>query len=258
MKIVTGYGGEPHVTAEQDGSMLSGIVGKDEYVLQIGKQFKAEAVTANKVNVYDGSLMMQGRHCVIEADDYNEFTIANGTQGQKRNDILVATYTKNTTTGVETVTCETVKGTPGSTAKDPTITSGDIRAGASKNQMPLYRVSLNGLNIESITQLFATVPSISDLNARSGTEYYASGLRIVKGTKIVTPAASHNRHTLFENFKATYGGGASIVVTNGDFDACPIAITGTTYCANSDLVYCHLDSATSTKFRVDYTIIYSE
>jgi len=268
MNLVTGYGGEPHVTAEQDGSLYGGLFGADEYILPIGKQMKAEAVTANTVRVYDGSAVMQGRHWWIEPDTYIDFAIGNGTSGYKRNDILVAKYTKDTKTGIETITFDTKVGTPGTTAKDPSYAKGDIRYGATNSEMPLFRVVLDGVNISSVTRISPVIPSITGLQesltdriktleTSAAKEYYAKGLRIVRGTQVVKPAANSNRHTLFSKFKAAYGDVATVVVTNGHMEANPLIIIGTAYSTAKDILYVYLSGATSSQFRVNYTIFYN-
>ena len=55
---------------------------------------------------------------------------------------------------MESVTVKVVKGTLGSAYSDPALVTGDIRAGATKRQMALYRVKVNGLSIEAVEQLW--------------------------------------------------------------------------------------------------------
>lgn len=45
--------------------------------------------------------MMKGRFVRLAPDTYVDLAIENGAQGMKRNDLIVARYTKNTTSGVE-------------------------------------------------------------------------------------------------------------------------------------------------------------
>jgi len=297
MELITGYGGEAHVTAEQDGSLYAGLFGADEYILPIGKQMAAEAVTANTVRVYDGSAVMKGRHWWIKPDTYVDFEIENGTSGYLRNDILVAKYQKDPVTGIETIEYKTKMGAVGATAKDPSYVKGDIRYGATENEMPLYRVCLNGVNVSSIARISPIIPSITGLKesissnvsslttkintlntdltkkitaldtataaslktlkAGAAKEYYAKGLRIVRGTKVIKPSASSNRHTLFSKFKSTYGVDASVVVTNGHIEANSYIVMGTSYSHNKDILYVYLNGATNVQFRVNYTIIYN-
>lgn len=162
--IVTGYAGKEHVTSADAGALNAGIVGSGKYVLKTGNQFAAEIVSNNLIKVKSGDLVNQGRHMRIDANDYEEVTIQNGAQSVKRNDLIVMRYKKDTSTLIETAEIVVIKGTAGSTATDPTYTSGDILAGATQDDFPLYRVSLNGLNIEKVTPLFSTVPNLNELN----------------------------------------------------------------------------------------------
>lgn len=162
--IVTGYAGKEHVTSADAGSMNAGIVGTGRYVMQTAEQFAAEIVSNNLIKVKSGDLMNQGRHMRIDVNDYEEVTIQNGAQSVFRNDLIVARYKKDPSTLIETTEIVVIKGTAGATATDPTYTSGDILAGATQDDFPLYRVSLNGLNIEKVTPLFSTVPNLNELN----------------------------------------------------------------------------------------------
>lgn len=162
MEIITGYTGENHVTSADDASLYRGILGRDDYVLDVGNKFAATIIDNNTVRIMDGDLVIQGHQARIRANDYEEVTIDNGTPGQKRNDLIVARYQKNTTTGIESITLEVVKGTPGETATDPDIIQEDLSTGGTQRDFALYRVSLNGPVLESVTSLFTVIPNLKD------------------------------------------------------------------------------------------------
>lgn len=162
MEIITGYTGENHVTSADDASLYRGIFGQGDYVLDVGNKFAATIIDNNTVRIMDGDLVIQGHQARIRANDYEEVTIDNGTPGEKRNDLIVARYQKNTTTGIESITLEVVKGTPGATAVDPDVVQEDLSTGGTQRDFPLYRVSLNGLVLESVTSLFTVLPNFED------------------------------------------------------------------------------------------------
>lgn len=164
MEIVTGYAGKKHVTANKQGCMHMGLAGNGDYILQDGEMLRAEIITNNKIRIYDGDLVMQGRQAHIAPGSYEDVTISNGGQDVKRNDIIVARYAMNSDTGVESVTLVVVEGLPGSTAVDPELTSGDIRGGDTLHEMALYRVSLNGLTVETVERIAPVLPSLDSLN----------------------------------------------------------------------------------------------
>lgn len=148
MQIVTGYIGEPHITAAQDRARNQGAFGTGNYILGVGSKMAATAASANEIRIADGALSMQGCVAVIASGTYDSVTIANGTQGQNRRDLIVARYTRNASTGVEDVSLAVIQGTPTSgTPSVPAYTSGDIQAGDTLVEMPLYRVNLSGVSV---------------------------------------------------------------------------------------------------------------
>ena len=159
MNLVTGYCGEEHVTSNDQGSFNAAMLGSGEFVTERGNQFAASIISNNKVRVLDGDLMMQGRHIRIDEETYVDLNFDNGTQGYKRNDLIVARYTKDSTTDKEACNLVVIKGTPSeTTAVDPAYVTGNILTEhALQNDMPLFRVPFDGLNIQPLVQLFNTV-----------------------------------------------------------------------------------------------------
>ncbi len=86
--------------------------------------------------------------------------------------------------------------------------------------------------------------------------------RIYTGSKVITPSASSNRHTLFEEDEWAKITGTSItegyptvLVANGDVNAQNVAVTGAGYEGSTKRWYVWLASNVSGMFRVNYTII---
>ena len=126
MEIITGYTGKPHVTAEQDRDVNEGIFDTGSFVLKTGSQLATELVSNNEIKVRDGVLVIQGCTAVIKKNTYDPVTIANGSQGMKRIDLIVARYNKNEETKIEEVMLKVIQGTPNaSTAAVPTYKTGD-------------------------------------------------------------------------------------------------------------------------------------
>lgn len=159
--LVTGYAGENHITAADQGQYNAGTIGTGRYVLETGSMFGAEIKSNNLIRIKDGDLVNQGRHISIAPDDYVDCAIDNGLQAVKRNDLIVMRYAQNPDTLVETAQVVVIKGVSGDIALDPSYTTGDILSGAQTDDFPLYRVSLDGLNITGVEQLFTTVPPLS-------------------------------------------------------------------------------------------------
>lgn len=181
MDIITGYVGSPHVTAEQDRDINIGIFGAESYVLQTGSQLKAEVSSNNEIKIRDGVIMHQGCAASIKKNTYDSLTIANGSQGMKRIDLIVARYSRNQSTKVESLTLKVIQGTPVTgTPSAPGYTTGDIQAGDLVADMPLYQVVINGLNITEVKQVFNTVDTVAELNGKSYELIKVSDYRYVK------------------------------------------------------------------------------
>lgn len=163
--LITGYAGKEHITSSDQGSFNAAVMGSGEFVLEGGEQFRCQVISNNKVRIFDGEALMQGRHIKIERNTYEETTHDNGTQGYQRIDLVVLTYTKNATTGIEGVTLDVIKGTPSaSNPAVPEYETGDIiNLGDLKNQMPLYKIPFDGLSIGEPVALFSTVPTLEGM-----------------------------------------------------------------------------------------------
>ena len=110
--------------------------------------------------------MHQGCAASIKKNTYDSLTIANGSQGMKRVDLIVARYSRDQNTKEESLVLKVIQGTPKESGPAvPGYTTGDIQAGDLIADMPLYQVTLNGLNITEVKQLFATQDSIAELSS---------------------------------------------------------------------------------------------
>ena len=153
--LVDGYnGGVAHITADQIRDHNIAMYGDGDYVLPVGDKFAYEIVNNNTINLSSGMVVMNGARAVTGYGKTEVLTIENGTSGYKRADIIVAEYSKDNETLVESVTVKVVKGTLGSAYSNPALVTGDIRAGATKRQMALYRVKVNGLSIEEVEKMW--------------------------------------------------------------------------------------------------------
>lgn len=110
--------------------------------------------------------MHQGCAASIKKNTYDSLTIANGSQGMKRVDLIVARYSRDQNTKEESLVLKVIQGTPKESGPAvPGYTTGDIQAGDLIADMPLYQVTLNGLNITEVKQLFSTQDSIAELSS---------------------------------------------------------------------------------------------
>lgn len=162
--LVTGYKGSEHIKSADQGSFNAAFFGSGQFVMEMGNQFEGSIVNNNTVRILDGDILMYGRHIRIDPDTFEDLTIETGNAGKNRIDLVCMTYEKNTSDGTEKAYLEVLKGseTEG-TPSAPEYTDGNIITGAIKNQMPLYKLNINGVVLQDITPLFKTIPTYKTL-----------------------------------------------------------------------------------------------
>lgn len=277
MQLNTGDTGRA-VSPAADGSLYSKIFGSGCYVLSGGNELKAEIQSNNLIKIYDGDLIMQGRHSYIPASDSDNVTINNGSQGMNRKDLIVARYTKDST-GVEDVTLQVVQGTATSgTATAPGYTDGDILKGATAKDFPLYEVSLTGINITEVKKLFKVLGTnedlddkVTELNGKSGKlienqidyqEYTLLGgkVKVISGS-VIRKGAGKNYIALFtaeqlkDYFDVTVNTTRlSISTFNGDDASQAVQFYAPENWQGS--IYQYFSAVVSGSIRINYRMVY--
>lgn len=167
-EIVDGMTGTKHINSDDLAALNIATIGKADCVLEYGDDFKLNVVSANSATLGTGVGMVGGKRFWNQAA--TSLTVQSGTQGQKRNDLVVARYAK-TGAGIESITPVVIKGTPSTgTAADPATTSNDLK---------LWRIPLNGISVGTPVRLFDPMASLATLGD--------SGLRI-----LATPGITFN------------------------------------------------------------------
>lgn len=162
VELITGFAGTPHIGSDDIGAFNAGLVGPGDYALTTGNQLKATMSNANTIAVQSGDAVLNGRH--VHLTGTTTATVQSGTQGQKRNDLAVLRYTKNTTTGVETCSIVVLKGTPTTgTPADPAHNTGSILDGVATHDMLLYRIPINGITVGTLVPLFNVLKPMKDM-----------------------------------------------------------------------------------------------
>ena len=151
-EIVDGMTGQKHISSDDLAALNTATVGKADCVLHYGDDFKLTMASANSATLGTGVGMVGGKRFWNQAA--TSLTIQSGTQGQKRNDLVVARYQK-TSAGIESITPVVIKGTPTTgTAADPAVTANDLK---------LWRVPLDGINAGTPVRLFEPVTPLATL-----------------------------------------------------------------------------------------------
>ena len=144
--------GTPHISSDDLAALNEATIGKRDCVMKWGDDFKAVMTNANTCLVGTGVGMVGGKRFWNQAAV--SLTVQGGTQGQKRNDLVVARYAK-TSAGIESITPVVVKGTPSTgTPADPATTSNDLK---------LWRIPLDGINAGTPARLFDPVIPLATL-----------------------------------------------------------------------------------------------
>lgn len=172
---VTGVGESNHVTASNFRNMLIGVFGAGSYILDTGECFAHELVSNNQLDIGTGMMCHHGN--LSEEEKGSSITITNGTQGMKRIDLIVNRYQRNDATQVESNEWVYIMGTPHAT--DPTVpscTEGNVMEGDLIDDCPVFQITLNGLNVESVELLVPKLKPLSQKqNQITGTESEPSG-----------------------------------------------------------------------------------
>lgn len=155
-EIVDGMTGTKHISSDDLAALNTAAVGKADCVLEYGDDFALTMASANSATLGTGVGMVCGKRFWNQAA--TSLTVQPGTQGQKRNDLIVARYAK-TSAGIESITPVVIKGTPSAdTAADPEVTANDLK---------LWRIPLDGINAGAPVRLFDTVAPLASLGQAS-------------------------------------------------------------------------------------------
>lgn len=200
-EIVDGMTGTKHISSDDLSALNIATIGKADCVLKYGDDFKLTMASANSATLGTGVGMVGGKRFWNQAA--TSLTVQSGTQGQKRNDLVVARYAK-TGAGIESITPVVIKGTPSTgTAADPATTSNDLK---------LWRIPLNGISVGTPVRLFDPMASLATLGdsvsrvlARPGITF--NGTVTVPGLKkraVVIVVFSRGQHAVMPTTDGTH------------------------------------------------------
>lgn len=244
-EIVDGMTGAKHISSDDLSALNVATIGKANCVLKYGNDFKLTMVSTNSATLGTGVGMVGGKRFWNQAAI--SLTVQSGTQGQKRNDLVVARYAK-TGAGIESITPVVIKGTPTTgNATDPATTSNDLK---------LWRIPLNGISVDTPVKLFDTVASLASLEESVSKLEYP---KVICGSE-VRNAKNFNAVMLFddEQFKQIAGRSFDytkdcISVMNADGNASGVNVLGILYDPRTKHLDAHL-SGSAGAMRLNYII----
>lgn len=172
-EIVDGMTGTKHISSDDLSALNIATIGESNCVLNYGDNFKMTMTNANTATLGTGVGMVGGKRFWNQAA--TNLTVQSGTQGQKRNDLVVARYAK-TSAGIESITPVVIKGTPTTgTAADPELTANDLK---------LWRVPLDGISVGEPVKLFEPVASLATIGDSVSPSYLGGGNVSILGCTI--------------------------------------------------------------------------
>ena len=254
VELVTGHAGKAHATAEQAAGLNAGILGLDDYVLNVHDKFKITVVSANKVTIGTGELVMQGRH--VSQGTPEDLIVTNGSQGQKRNDLIVCRYAKGSQS-VESAKLVVVRGTPTTgTPTDPALNTTSPLDGGTTYDMPLYRIPLDGITIGTPVALFNVLKPMSDVWDS------LTPLHLYTGSSVLYDAGSGGYATLWtfsqfrQQFGRDWGDDVCISAMNGDWDANGRQVTSVRVTRSGNRIDVMFDGKNTAHIRVNWAVMW--
>lgn len=143
--------------------LFTNAVHEGDYVLGMGS-FAATQNGIRTIHIGGGKAVISGHYVEISAADVE---LSPGTSGMKRNDIVALRFQRGND-GVVSSAVTVIKGSDASSEpEDPATSNGDINSGlATARDLPLYRASVNGTTLESVTAMFHPETPVSFLQFR--------------------------------------------------------------------------------------------
>lgn len=243
-EIVDGMTGTKHISSDDLSALNIATVGKADCVLGYGDNFELTMQSANSATLGTGVGMVGGKRFWNQAA--TNLTVQSGTQGQKRNDLVVARYAK-TSAGIESITPVVVKGTPSTgAAADPGTTSNDLK---------LWRIPLDGISVGTPVRLFDPVASLATLG-----DSVSRAPRVFVGNKIVS-FNNANYTTLWDKagFDREFGRSFdnsrdSVYAMNGDASY-NFMVSGVNFYPHDGRLVVAISGAHTGPFRVNFIVV---
>ncbi len=242
-EIVDGMTGTKHISSDDLSALNIATIGKADCVLKYGDDFALTMQSANSATLGTGVGMVGGKRFWNHAA--TSLTIKSGTQGQKRNDLVVARYAK-TSSGIESIKPVVIKGTPTTgTAADPEVTANDLK---------LWRVPLDGISVGEPVKLFDPVASLATLG-----DSVSRAPRVFVGNKIVN-FNNATYTTLWDKagFEREFGRSFdnsrdSVYAMNGDASY-DFMVSGVNFYPRDGRILVAISGAHTGQFRVNYIV----
>lgn len=170
-KLINGNGNAA-IYANQDADLIASLSGNVTSIAAVGNEFAATQEDANTVGLSDGVIITkEGRRIQLDDGNTDLFSIPTGTAGTTS--YYIIGY-KLTTGSDSSQTAETFVQKMNSSSE--TITEDTFKGGATDVYVSVYRVTQDGLNIDSIDLLLPKLSNVSEL--KSALTAHSIGARV--------------------------------------------------------------------------------
>lgn len=157
MAILINGNGNKAIWAAQDADLIAAICGNVTSIAAVGNQFAATQEDASTIGLADGVIITkEGRRIQLDTGAVDLFTIPTGTAGVTSYYIIGYKLTQQSDTSQ---ICETFVQKMNSSSE--TIDEDTFKGGATEVYVSCYRVTQDGLNIDTIEGLLPLMGNIS-------------------------------------------------------------------------------------------------
>lgn len=146
--IYTPSDAAPHITADDDAFIYDSILGGKSGLL--GNM--TCKISGKNLILSGGGASNCGYIIRIPSGETVTLPVTNGTQGLKRIDAVVSQFTKGGGTSADSHIIKLVTGNAAESPTPPAMTTAALNSTGDINQIPLFYVKLNGVNITEVTQ----------------------------------------------------------------------------------------------------------
>lgn len=188
MRIITGYGGAPHITAADDQALNLGLMESEGLaVLDVGSKFSAAANGMNAIRISDGVGYLHGVGFRVEYGTYDDVPIASCSSGYTRIDIIAAHYERSTQ-GIESMSWKVIQGTETTGVAMPPSNLDDEEPyqGGDACDEAMFAVYINGTSYIAPTALFTLWGPTSKANEVAEALANLSGLKLLVSSTIAS------------------------------------------------------------------------
>ncbi len=145
----------PHITADDDAFILNAVLGEKSGILG---SLVCEKAGNNAVRLSGGGASNMGYVLYVPKGESETLTVKSGTQGVSRHDLVVAQFTRGSSTAADKLIFTVVSGTSSASPADPSLRKSDLLSAGDVNQTALFRIRINGTTLSSIEQVAPTLP----------------------------------------------------------------------------------------------------